>query len=1350
MSDPDPRELALAGLMMRPKPELGNREQGDEQQVDQGPESTPDSLADVATSMHDIVGNGLMNAALSGDADSGIEHSVAAAMGAAVAGLGGWAGSSFSSNTVMRDALHRHGSRPAPSAPKLNKGGGRPLSDDVRIRMEAAMGRDFSHVRIHTDGTAQTRARDIDARAFTVGSDIYFGSGEYQPGTTQGDRLLGHELTHVIQHDEGRLSLPDSKRTVSLPTDPTEVEAYANEKRVLSALQQVDTAIADGLPMAEPTPLMNGARIMEMVTEVSGGVPDSVEMEAGAPSGAAATTASRSEEEAAERPSSVPPEEEQLIGEVPEAGEKKQVAPPPPTPGQAESGPQGPATQAVVAAGGPAAGAGAAPGAAAPEGAPAAAAAAVETAPVLGVVKGPDLLDTAPSRPDLSAVGTDLSSFAKGAVAASAATGVATRHAGDVAHKASFLSDDLAAMGASVMTDIETRVGQAVGEIHALHDQIAAQVSSAFDAQIAAVNAQRESAAASIAAAQAQQRAALTAQAEAQRVRVRTEVEACRTLGEQFGNQTKASILQLGESEAERAIAESETRAQKALGLSTEVNSTGDKVCADAQQESATKIGEKAAEKCRDTGAKMAEEVRKQAAEVAAEVDKKRDEYLAGLGDGVGQVEGHVDELEQRGLAQVDGVAAQGLSAVQALTTEGLGALQQGRSKALGALSAMRDQTAAQFQEAGGVLTEQLQPQIDDVQQMFAAFGASAQAELTGMEGQDTGQVDAARQHCATQLDQQHASTREGLDELSQASMEEIAALLEAVTAEMTEAGNRATADADALGAGISDGINKAATGVLTSMASTVAETMNSMRAGVDELVQQYTSARQEYEQGIQGMHDEARTAMADSIAKGLAKEDEFVQEARGETQRAAEEIGGEYETLKAEADAKGGKEEAHRGWLGNAWKKVTDTVSSVVAKVREWFLSTFGDFWGGLLFGILQGLVIVALAVAAVSVIGAVVGLVIASAKVAAIVTLCIVVAVGIAGGIYARFQEFYADNPGQDVGFWRGLALVGLGVADLTGIPMVVEGMVGQRAFGAEMTTAERTERFGMGLVFFGAAIFGGIRAWKSRGNSPKGQVPKDGPESRSTAPKDGPETRPSTPKDGPESAPKDGPESAPKDGPETRQQGDASAPKTLDELTSQLSTEGREGLQQFRSKNGDKALEGMTNRMRKDNGAYDLDALDAKFRQYLTKQRQNAVRVAEERVTKIENILRQTSKEGRAKASIGDGSSEAALLFEARTGTPVGGKGHSIKVRQSISDLAQCVAELKTHRRNVLDADLRARVDSAIQRANDRIPGMKAAEQTWSERATRYPEVWNSDGSSKVHTAADGTGWPPENYR
>jgi hypothetical protein len=65
--------------------------------------------------------------------------------------------------------------------------------------MSTRMGYDFSAVRIHTDSRADTSARAVDAHAYTVGDNVVFAAGQYQPGTDRGRRLIAHELAHVVQ-----------------------------------------------------------------------------------------------------------------------------------------------------------------------------------------------------------------------------------------------------------------------------------------------------------------------------------------------------------------------------------------------------------------------------------------------------------------------------------------------------------------------------------------------------------------------------------------------------------------------------------------------------------------------------------------------------------------------------------------------------------------------------------------------------------------------------------------------------------------------------------------------------------------------------------------------------------------------------------------------------------------------------------------------------------------------------------------------------------------------------------------------------------------------------------------------
>jgi hypothetical protein len=80
-----------------------------------------------------------------------------------------------------------------------SRGGGAALPDDARSQMETAFGADFSGVRVHEGAQAADLSNRIQARAFTVGSDVYFRDGMPDTDSASGQHLLAHELTHTIQ-----------------------------------------------------------------------------------------------------------------------------------------------------------------------------------------------------------------------------------------------------------------------------------------------------------------------------------------------------------------------------------------------------------------------------------------------------------------------------------------------------------------------------------------------------------------------------------------------------------------------------------------------------------------------------------------------------------------------------------------------------------------------------------------------------------------------------------------------------------------------------------------------------------------------------------------------------------------------------------------------------------------------------------------------------------------------------------------------------------------------------------------------------------------------------------------------
>jgi hypothetical protein len=84
-------------------------------------------------------------------------------------------------------------------AGRIRRSSGRPLDDTTRSTMEAGFGVDLANVRVHTGPDADEISRSLGASAFTLGSDIFFGAGRFEPGTAAGQHLLAHELAHTMQ-----------------------------------------------------------------------------------------------------------------------------------------------------------------------------------------------------------------------------------------------------------------------------------------------------------------------------------------------------------------------------------------------------------------------------------------------------------------------------------------------------------------------------------------------------------------------------------------------------------------------------------------------------------------------------------------------------------------------------------------------------------------------------------------------------------------------------------------------------------------------------------------------------------------------------------------------------------------------------------------------------------------------------------------------------------------------------------------------------------------------------------------------------------------------------------------------
>lgn len=129
------------------------------------------------------------------------------------------------------------------------RGQGQTLDPGMAGRAGSVMGADLSQVQVHTDGTADQLSRAIGAKAFTTGSDVFFRSGAYNPSSGEGQHLIAHELTHVVQQGASAPAV-QGKMTVNDPNDQYETEADAVADTVMSHPEE-GALLREALPEEE-------------------------------------------------------------------------------------------------------------------------------------------------------------------------------------------------------------------------------------------------------------------------------------------------------------------------------------------------------------------------------------------------------------------------------------------------------------------------------------------------------------------------------------------------------------------------------------------------------------------------------------------------------------------------------------------------------------------------------------------------------------------------------------------------------------------------------------------------------------------------------------------------------------------------------------------------------------------------------------------------------------------------------------------------------------------------------------------------------------------------------------------
>jgi hypothetical protein len=169
------------------------------------------------------------------------------AAGDAGAAAAGDAGADAAAGDAGTAAVADHGVGVA-----IPRGGGAPLPSALRTKVEHATGTELGDARAHTGADSAAAAADLGARAFTVGPDIHFGAGQYDPSSPAGEHLIAHELAHTVQQRGAAAPTVQAKLEVSRPGD-------AHEQ---AADRFADAAVAGGeAPTALAAPSLTRAAI---------------------------------------------------------------------------------------------------------------------------------------------------------------------------------------------------------------------------------------------------------------------------------------------------------------------------------------------------------------------------------------------------------------------------------------------------------------------------------------------------------------------------------------------------------------------------------------------------------------------------------------------------------------------------------------------------------------------------------------------------------------------------------------------------------------------------------------------------------------------------------------------------------------------------------------------------------------------------------------------------------------------------------------------------------------------------------------------------------------------------------
>jgi hypothetical protein len=592
---------------------------------------------------------------------------------------------------------------------------------------------------------------------------------------------------------------------------------------------------------------------------------------------------------------------------------------------------------------------------------------------------------------------------------------------------------------------LEQATAAATAQVTATTGAQKAAVNSVFAAQRAQATAARGAHAAAVASSTAAQRRRASAEATASTAAIRTEATAASEATDQAVDSQGAQVDASGAAEAARARQSGAGVAEQARPAGR----SGDADIAANQQKVADAAERKAATELPAAANRTATAVQGHAARMRSEVieptRRRARDQIRELSTGSETAVADGARLATQEIGQLGAQATQAAtSAHQVVST----ALSHGQQTAHADLDTWQQQSLTRLRETAGRWRATL-----------VAHGTALATRVGALRRRRTGPPEGAL-----------AALRE-TGTAAVASLSETAEGLGAGSSDLAGAHAQAVA---AVGSQTAQGYQQAATAAgaaATQAATAFGQHATSVRAAASAELQQ---APQRTSAGLQPHVAKGTADLAATVDEAGETQRSWTADARSRAETGTARVASEAESLAAQ----------HQG------EQVQRLFDSFIASMRSWLKDKLGDVAGGIISGIILSIPAILIAV-----------VLLASGPVGWGV-LAALIAVGIGFGIYSRFTEYAADHGGEGPGWAAGTGLVVLGILDITGIPYIVEALVGQRAFSPKpMSTFERWERGTQGVINLALMVVGGGKKLFGAGDvhptvpvEPHGPVPVD----------------------------------------------------------------------------------------------------------------------------------------------------------------------------------------------------------------------------------------------------------------